>query len=347
MDSRGRFDSAYLARTSSFNMVLASDDAGGEFWNTYKPSIILDNHRKWEIAIIDAFMPSLRIQSEVKEDHWFQYIVMLRSAEDNNINIDAYNKNKRYLHYHYYDPTKFDTIFASLAGKFHQVQESPDFLGEYTNTRLKPRLRLFVDEEGYGCIEILEEMRSGESAMLSIPDDQYLEFFGGSTAFYGYLNGKLITQPSDVMKTGRVPYCYYNKDTKDLQVVNWGYDDSLPDDALKDVELKGGIFKSTEKSMQHPRRAIGGSQPLIDVECNIIETNRLGGIKEGMRILGTLYPSIPENKSLTYVPLETLSFDSIRIKLLDSFTKVPIVISEDKKSSFAKKSYIVINIRPV
>ena len=325
MDSRGRFNNTYLARTSTFNMILTANYTDEGFVNLYNPSIILDGNRKWEIAIVDAFIPSPKAQSAIEEDYWFQYSIGLNAKDD-----------ERFLERYYYNPAKLGTVFESLAEKLNKVQQSPDLLGEYTSTRIKPAIRLFLNDEGYGCVEVLQAMVEGEFAIFKIPEPQYVDFFGGTGAFNAYLNGELINN-----LPGFPPYCYYHTYFDELRIGYYRYR-GFEDDALQAVALKGGIFVSKEKAKPHPRKT--PSIQLMDVECNIIKTNKVGGTKEGMRILGTIYPDIPEKKILTYVPLEVLSFDTIRIKLLDSFTKVPLSVSKD---NLLEKYYIVINIRPV
>ena len=102
----------------------------------------------------------------------------------------------------------------------------------------------------------------------------------------------------------------------------------------------GVEFRSPTKIKHHTKTIMQKLRKnmMIDIECNIIETTRIGQTNGGTQVLGVCNVDCTTIINPKYFPIETQLLTSIYIKIYKSSDKSQILI--------AGTPYIVINIRP-
>ena len=108
---------------------------------------------------------------------------------------------------------------------------------------------------------------------------------------------------------------------------------------------KGVVGYSQHKVI---RRSLDDTMRMIDVECNIIESNKISGI-DGRTLRCVVenvsdgFTEVDESKQDIYLPVELHEFSYIRCRLLDHETKAPL---QYKYHSVVGRPYIIVRISP-
>ena len=87
---------------------------------------------------------------------------------------------------------------------------------------------------------------------------------------------------------------------------------------------------------------------MVDVECNIIESNKVSGV-DGQTLqcivenVSDGFTEVDESKQNIYLPVELHEFSYIRCRLLDHETKAPL---QYKYDFVVGRPYIIVRISP-
>lgn len=324
----------------TFNIILTPDLYGAPwesaFWNRLGSAITLNPNRKWEAALVESFIPKLVHHGERYDGkRWFRYGFVQTSEED--FNIPSVNF-KTFSERHLYHPKEAETVFHSFLREFERVQEDPALLGDFTYNKFPRRITMYINEDRHLKIQVLNNLYKGEKINIQLNDySEYLDEKGVYSMTWG---GEQI-HPSE----GYSVPCKYDSATKTLQI---GYDhnEQLPEEVI-DVDLRGSNFLSETTLL------VGGNgdgdgndgkaSDMVDVMCNFLGSNKLGGAGEGMPTLAVVQRGRYEAKKLVYNSVESLTINPVRVDLLDSVTKLPVTFSPD----IVGKPYIIVKFRPI
>ena len=282
--------------------ILLSD-----FTTIFSSQIQLNPYKKWSIALTDAFIPIDTRMSAIDDsikDNWFKYGYGL--------------ENKIFPGKNFFYPST-------------DTEEFNEFAKTYNNLMLQNRLSLVgldsiievgvVDEkitkeiERHGCmyIKLKQDLKVNCIIKLTLPKSLYRRFVGTDDliGFFSYDRGTPIYHV----------YCSWDYDGEDMTcMIN------------SNIELKKSLcfispYKISEKQANNNDR-------LINIECSVLESTRVGGVSG--RILrtilnrnGDLNSSIDETKRLVFLPIELHEFQTIRVRILNYETDLPIKYDYD------------------
>ena len=107
--------------------------------------------------------------------------------------------------------------------------------------------------------------------------------------------------------------------------------------------MMGVVFKSKEK-IKRPAKATTTithkeTPKLIDVECSLVQTTRLGKMEGGIRVMDIVREREHENINPKYIKLESRIINSVFLNFVDSETKKKI-------RNITNDVVIVVHIRP-
>ena len=301
--------------------------------------INLNPNFEWEAGIIDGYIP---IRSNVKttitsttknaKGYWFRYIIEKEFRSARSIDYKSYEK-------FYYNPNEYNSHAESFINKFHEIERKKLHYGEFTKQYYPPTLQMSIEND-HMVIKVIRKMeRADECVAFMLPFDQYIEFFGSSDAFETYYKGQRITP-----KPGYQDACIYDYKTGILIILASEFNTYNTDeehDPTKESYL-GVEFRSVNKIKKHTtgggeaKTKVTGTDLLFDVECNLIETNKLGS--RGDKVMDIMNMNGHENIHPKYFKLEMIKANYISVKIRKSSDKSRIKIEG--------KPYIVINIRP-
>ena len=192
-------------------------------------------------------------------------------------------------------------------------------------------------ENDHMVLKVIRKMdRDNECIAFMMPGEQYLNFFGGIADFDTYYKGqKLIPKP------GFQSACIYDYNIGVLIILASStnvYNTDEEHDPTQESHL-GVEFKSTNKIKKHTtdggKTLITGTDLLFDVECNLIETTKLGN--RGDRVMDTMNINGHEKINPNYFKLQMMKTNYISVKIRKSSDKSHVQIGG--------KPYSVINIR--
>ena len=125
----------------------------------------------------------------------------------------------------------------------------------------------------------------------------------------------------------------------------------VEDDTVKLVvtptrKLRKGVVGYSQHKVI--RRSLDDTMQMVDVEFNIIESNKISGV-DGQTLrcivenVSDGFTEVDESKRDIYLPVELHEFSYIRCRLLDHETKAPL---QYKNDSVVGRPYIIVRIRP-
>ena len=322
------------------NVVQADNSDFDLFLET---PIDLDPKLEWEAAIIDGYIP---IKSDVKittistsssktvKPYWFRYIIEkgFRTTK-----ADDYKSYEQF----YYNPNEHYSHAESFINKFNEIERKKIHYGEFTNQSYLPTLEMSIEND-HMVIKVIRKMdRDNECIAFMMPNEQYLEFFRGNTEFDTYYRGQKLSP-----KPGFQSVCIFDYTIGVLLILaspNNNYNTDEEHDPTQESYL-GVEFRSADKIKKHTtdggkteiKTHVIGTDVLFDVECNVIETSKLGN--RGVRVMDVMNMNGHENIYPKYLKLEMTKANYISVKIRKSSDKSHVQIEG--------KPYIVINIRP-
>ena len=157
--------------------------------------IDLDPKLEWEAAIIDGYIP---IKSDVKittistsssktvKPYWFRYIIEkgFRTTK-----ADDYTSYEQF----YYNPNEHYSHAESFINNFNEIERKTLHYGEFTTQSYPPTLEMSIEND-HMVIKVIRKMdRDNECIAFMMPNEQYLEFFGGNAEFETYYRGQKLS----------------------------------------------------------------------------------------------------------------------------------------------------------
>ena len=296
---------------------------------------------EWEVGMVDTYIESTISSATEKmqhEEYWFRYIYEVGGND-----IASYLANMQKINYsshqkHYYNPREYNSSAESFVEKINDLTKSKDSYGEFS-TQGYPQTLVFRVANDRVLIKVIREMAApNETILIQMPQNQ--DVFGSDVKYWETF------YKGEKLKYSRLGYeihsnCLYIKDIDCLAIIATDVNiyRTIEQHAPYRQGFLGVEFRSPTKIKHHTtimqklRKNI-----MIDIECTLIETTRIGQTNGGTQVLGVC--NVDGNTIINpkYFPIETRLLNSIYIKMYKSSDKSQIVI--------AGRPYIVINIRP-
>ena len=329
--------------------VVQADNSNFELF--LETPIDLDPKLEWEAAIIDGYIP-VKSEVEVKtttktsdtvhgERYWFRYFSLL--GHNGDMQRDDYKSLEKF----YYNQYEHFSTIESFIYKFHEVSNKRINYGEFTTQYYLPTILMSIEND-YLVLRVIRKMDRYHSAkyeaiVIQLPESQFNSFFGGYSHFDTYYKGVKLKN-STLHPNGN---CMFEKegDQSSIIIRSTGvnmYDTSKFFDPSEN-DLLGVEFRSQLKIKKHDTTSsqttstqVVGEDILFDVECNLIETSKLGN--RGDRVMDVMNMNGHENIYPKYLKLEMTKANYISVKIRKS--------SDKSRVQIEGKPYIVINIRP-
>ena len=293
-----------------------------DFTVTLKSMMLLNPRKKWVMSLMEAVLPlddRILRNGQIPNEHWFTYSY-------------GYTSTRTFKEKHYFHSRGGTTVLES----FSRALNGLEIGNPLSLTRITSVIEVGVVDSnittedryvGNTFIRLKEELPAKCGVFLKMPLSLYDSLFGKTLRFRTYYNLKLLGEGdcrwsrSSNMTSGRI----------------------MPNSGLK----KDTTFIAVEKGSFHTNVGRGR---LIDVECDLLESNYVGGIPG--KILKTLHDGTSsenmseiyrESKHPTAVPLAITEFNTIRIRLLDHSTGEPVKYDY---SSTTGRPYMSVALQP-
>ena len=297
-----------------------------DFSTQLRTFVKLDPSKKWKVTLTNAFIP---IDTRFFNHHgkyqqqWFQYI-WRESHRD-----DVFEEKHYFLNNNVWDD------ISEFVKEFNRNR----IIGHNISLcKIDIPIELGLSANEFLYIRFKEDIVTGSTVGFRLPAGMGYRFIGTTeidkdvfkgTIFKGYLKDSPAVD---------IPY--------KITVNN---DDDTMDILFSPIHAtairKDTIATSAFKCIRHKEE--DGSR-IIDIECSIVESNKIAGIPgKTLRCVvdnvsdGTT--EIPESKQDMYLPVELHEFSYISCRLLHHSTLTPI---EYKYESVVGRPYIVLKIAP-
>ena len=174
-------------------------------------------------------------------------------------------------------------------------------------------------------MEFLEDVQKDSIVGVRMNKDILFNFYGGNKPMKFFQDGKVI----------QITHSFVVEDDTTVKLV------VTPTRKIK----KGVVGYSQHKVI---RRSLDDTMRMVDVECNIIESNKISGV-DGRTLrcivenVSDGFTEVDESKQDIYLPVELHEFSYIRCRLLDHETKAPL---QYKYDSVVGRPYIIVRISP-
>ena len=339
--SEGHTSDFYIVLTNMENQPSRFDHEP-EYNLYYRSPIVLNPNVEWEAAIIDAYIPTPQKETVVSKGmspykhHWFRYIV---SVERRSMNADDYFSYRKW----YYSPHDQESVVHSCIKKVNEVQKRHDTYGDFTYPYYPDKLKLFVNDDDHFCIRINSLMvHPLEAISIQMPVAQIAQFFGNSVEFETWYKNKRLK-----LKIGHSPFIVYDSRDECLRIEkplrNPYIEEEENMNPLMSNPMMGVVFKSKEK-IKRPAKATTTithkeTPKLIDIECSLVQTTRLGKMEGGTRVMDIVREREHENINPKYIKLDSRIINSVFLNFVDSETKKKI-------RNITNDVVIVVHIRP-
>ena len=274
------------AKSNAFYMILtpivpktipkSSDEKAryeslmSDFTVTFKSMMLLDPGKKWVMSLMEAVLPlGNRIfrNGQTSSEHWFMYSY-------------GYTSTRTFKEKHYFHSRSDASVLESFSRALDELEiGNPLSLMRITSVIEVGVVDSSITTEeryhGNTFIRLKEELPAKCSVFLKIPLSLYDFLFGKTLRFRTYHDSKLLGESecrwsrSGNITTGRI----------------------MSNDGLKE----GTAFVAVEKEGFHANVDRGN---LIDIECDLLESNYISGIPG--KILKTLHDGTSENMSEIY-----------------------------------------------
>lgn len=320
----------YITLTLTTSSANIDDDEGkkeyerllSDFTTVFSTQIQLNPYRKWTMALADAFIPvdtRLNTTGNSTRDNWFKYGYGLGS---NNI---FPTKNFFYPS----TPTESFNEFAKTLSNL-KLQDNLSMIGLDSIVEVGiTTQKIANDSERHGCmyIKLKQNLKGGCGINILLPKPTYKSFVGTANTglFFTYVDGAAIYGV----------YCVWREEREDMKCTIRSREDLR----------KGVCFISPFKIGRQQRN---NTDRLIDIECSVLESTHISGVPG--RILRTILDRhddfgslVNEAKRLLYVPVELHEFQTIRVRILDHKTKLPIKYDYD---TVIGKPFITVRLEP-
>ena len=291
------------------------------FTMTLKSMMLLNPRKKWVMSLMEAVLPlDSRIlrNGQIPNEHWFTY-------------SHGYTSTRTFKEKHYFHSRGGTTVLESFSRALNRLEIG----NPLSLTRIRSVIEVGVADSsittkeryhGNTFMRLKEELPAKCGVFLKIPLSLYDPLFGKTLRFRTYHDLKLLGEGD----------CRWSRGS------NITIGRIMSNSGLK----KDTTFFAAEKGSFHTNVDRGR---LIDIECDLLESNYVGGIPG--KILKTLHDGTSENMSEIYreskhptaVPLAITKFNTIRIRLLDHSMGEPV---EYDYSSTTGRPYMSVALQP-
>ena len=298
---------------------------------------------EWEVGIVDTHIESHAstiIQIDNKyEEYWFRYIYEVPEVDVDtyirNIQKDKYSSHQKY----YFNPKEYSSAAESFAAKINNVTREKHLYDEFGIQGYPQTLKFKVSNE-HMLINVIREMSAkNEAILIQMPPNQFKDVFGSDVKYWEtYFKGnRLVSKRIGFEIQSK---CFYLKNIDCLVII--ATDVNIYRTAEQHLPAQEGFldveFRSPTKIKKHSTVVKPGKNMMIDIECDLLETTRIGQTNGGTKVMGVCKLDGNTIVNPKYFPIETRVITSIYIKMYKSNNKSQIVI--------IGRPYIVINIRP-
>ena len=281
-----------------------------DFETQLRKPIKLDSRMKWRVTMTNIFIPldTTLVSKSEYNRHWFQYI-WCKSSSHFKQTYYFLNSNERE------DVTEFCRECNRNRIIGHEMS--------LCKSKVPIEFGIMSSENLY--MEFLEDVQKDSIVGVRMNKDILFNFYGGNKPMKLGQDGKVI----------QVTHSFVVEDDTTVKLV------ATPTRKIK----KGVVGYSQHKVI---RRSFDDTMRLVDVECTIIESNKISGVNG--RTLRCIVENVSdgltevdESKQDIYLPIELHEFSYIRCRLLDHETKTPL---QYKYDSVVGRPYIIVRIRP-
>ena len=281
-----------------------------DFETQLRKPIKLDSRMKWRVTMTNIFIPlDTRLVSKSDYNrHWFQYIWCKASSH--------FKQKYYFLHSNEReDVTEFCREFNRNRIIGHEMS--------LCKTKVPIEFGITNSENLY--MEFLEDVQKDSIVGVRMNKEILFNFYGGNKPMKFFQDGKVI----------QITHSFVVEDDTTVKLV------VTPTRKIK----KGVVGYSQHKVI---RRSLDDMMRMVDVECNIIESNKISGV-DGRTLrcivenVSDGFTEVDESKQDIYLPVELHEFSYIRCRLLDHETKAPL---QYKYDSVVGRPYIIVRISP-
>ena len=339
MDSSGGFG---RVMNETFTVALSpADDSwkNGTFHSVLANGMVLNPNRKWEAALIECYIPKLmHLRPLYGEERFFQY-VCFKDCEGSIAKCEI-PASRTFAEMHFYNSKDKEGDFQSFASAFHKTIDSNTFLGPFTYHKYGRHTRIGMSEEGHAIITILRPLETKDLIVIRSPEFRLL-FGNGWEQIW---KGKLV-HPMPGFE-GVISYSYSTGTLEIGHVTDSG--EQIPRE-VTDAKCVGLILKSRlkwdggkEKDPLTGKDPDHSNAPII-ICCDLLKSNMLAGVDEGMPTIDIVTLGRNEARQLKYVPVESNNLKTVRVDILDIVTRLNTTFD----SKLVEKPYIIIKFRPI
>ena len=168
-----------------------------------------------------------------------------------------------------------------------------------------------------------------EAISSHMPVAQIAEFFGNTVEFETLYKNKLLK-----LNIGHSPFIVYDSQDECLRIEKPLHNPYIEEEAtmnpLISNPMMGVLYKSKEKT-KRPAKATTTithkeTLKLIDIECSLVQTTRLGKMQGGTRVMDIVREREHENIDPKYIKLESRIINSVFLNFVDTETKKKLEI---------------------
>ena len=241
--------------------------------------------------------------------HWFQYI-WCKSSSHFKQKYYFLNSNERE------DVTEFCREFNRNRIIGHEMS--------LCKTKVPIECGITSSESLYMDMEFLEDVQKDSIVGVRMIKDILFNFYSGNKPMTFFQDGKVI----------QVTHSFVVEDDTTVKLV-----------VTPTRKIKQGVVGYSQHKVI--KRSLDDTMRMVDVECTIIESNKISGVDGRMLrcIVETVsdgFTEVDESKDI-YLPVELHVFSYIRCRLLDHETKAPL---QYKYDSVVGHPYIIVRISP-
>ena len=267
-----------------------------DFETQLRKPITLDSRMKWQVTMMNIFIPlDTRLVSKSNYNrHWFQYIWCQSSS---------HFKQK----YYFLNSSEREDV-TEFCGEFNR-NRIIDHEMSLCKTKVPIECGITNSENLY--MGFLEDVQKDSIVGVRMNKDILYNVYGGNKAMTFFQDGKVI----------QITHSFVVEDDTTVKLV------VTPTRKIK----KGVVGYSQHKVI---RRPLDDTMGMVDVECNIIESNTISGVNgQPLRCVvdnvSDGFTEVDESKQDIYLPVELHEFSYIRCRLLDHETKISLQYKYD------------------
>ena len=323
MSSKLRSNAFYMTLTPTVQSTTRSQYGKmmSDFSTQLRTPVRLNPAKKWRATLANIFIPldTKFLNHGIYKHHWFQYI-WCEAKQDGIFEEKHYFLNTN----EWDDVTEFVKEFNRNRIIGHDI----------SLCKVEIPIELGITANEFIYIRFNQDIAKGSTVGFRLHGRVGYKLLGINTAQF---KGSIFNSFLNETPVDNIPYTItVNDDDDTMDILFTPTDDKI---------MKNTTTTSKFKYVRH--REEDGSR-MIDIECSIIESNKIAGISgRTLRcVVDNLLDGITEvseSRQDMYLPIELHEFSYIRCRLLHHGTLVPL---EYKYESVVGRPYIVLKIAP-